>query len=332
MEAVWATWLREANGLCPFKSGKAQGDNRAAKDEDRKLRDNIASASHICNGKLVAARKLWSVRRARTRAKKAAQMIAWSSGAPGWKNELRRVAKSATEVLKAEEGDEPCADTNLWKPIVKNFYDSIYFDEEEYVMKFHTELQLVVEEATATHNDLVITIQDIDRGIATFGGEKAAGKDDVSADVFKYLTEEDKQSLAHHFNLRLNGQCPKPETWHAPTCVLLPKIFNAQLIKHFRPIAISTVAARLFDKILLHFLQPYISEYRGNQIANRKTYQASEGIQQVRRAMEKAKLTATPLCIAKLDVEKAFDKVRHEALFRALERMNVPKKAIDAIK
>ena len=153
-------------------------------------------------------------------------------------------------------------------------------------MKFHTELQAVVDEAATTNHDLVITVQDIDRGIATFGGEKAAGKDDVSADVFKHLTEEDKHSLAHHFNLRLNGQCPKPDTWHAPTCVLLPQIFNAQLIKHFRPIAIATVAARLFDTILLHFLQPHITDHKRNQIANRTTYQASEGLQQVRRAME----------------------------------------------
>ena len=100
---------------------KAQGDNRAANEEDRKLRANIANATHNGNGKLVASRKLWSVRRARTKARKAGQIIAWSSGAPGWKNELRRVAKSATEVLKADEGDEPCADTTLWKPIVKNF-------------------------------------------------------------------------------------------------------------------------------------------------------------------------------------------------------------------
>ena len=35
--------------------------------------------------------------------------------------------------------------TKLWKPIVKNFYDSINFNEEEYVMKFHFELQAVVD-------------------------------------------------------------------------------------------------------------------------------------------------------------------------------------------
>ena len=37
---------------------KAQGDNRAAKEEDRTLRDNIANATHSGNGKLAASRKL----------------------------------------------------------------------------------------------------------------------------------------------------------------------------------------------------------------------------------------------------------------------------------
>ena len=66
------------------KAFKPQGGNRVAREEDRKLRDNIAKAAHNDDGKLIAMRKLWSVSRARTKAKKTAQMIAWSSGAPGW--------------------------------------------------------------------------------------------------------------------------------------------------------------------------------------------------------------------------------------------------------
>ena len=59
---------------------------------------------------------------------------------------------------------------------MKNFYDSVYFDEDEYVMTFHTELEAVVDEATTTTHDLVITLQDIDRCIATFGGEGPQAK------------------------------------------------------------------------------------------------------------------------------------------------------------
>ena len=43
---------------------KAQGDNRSAKEEDRKLRDDIAKAAHSGNGELVATRKLSFVRKA----------------------------------------------------------------------------------------------------------------------------------------------------------------------------------------------------------------------------------------------------------------------------
>ena len=42
-------------------------------------------------------------------------------------------------------------------------------------------------------------------------------------------------------------------------------------------------------------------------------------------------MTATPLCIAKFDVEKAFDKIRHVAILRDLRRKNVPPALIAAI-
>ena len=77
-------------------------------------------------------------------------MIAWSSGAPGWKHALRKISKSATDVLKAREEVEVCADTAMWKPILNHLYDSIYFDEAEYVMKFHTELEAVVDDVATT--------------------------------------------------------------------------------------------------------------------------------------------------------------------------------------
>ena len=48
--------------------------------------------------------------------------------------------------------------------------------------------------------------------------------------------------------------------------------------------------------------------------------------------MEKGEKTGTKTLLVLLDWEKAFDKVRHEALFRALSRMNVPDKYVQAIR
>ena len=48
--------------------------------------------------------------------------------------------------------------------------------------------------------------------------------------------------------------------------------------------------------------------------------------------MGKGEKTNTKTLLLLLDWEKAFDKVRHEALLLALTRMNVPEKYVNAIK
>ena len=52
----------------------------------------------------------------------------------------------------------------------------------------------------------------------------------------------------------------------------------------------------------------------------------------VRRVMERGEQTGTTTLFVFLDWEKAFDKVRHQALFKALQKMNVPDKSVNAIK
>ena len=48
--------------------------------------------------------------------------------------------------------------------------------------------------------------------------------------------------------------------------------------------------------------------------------------------MEKGEKTGTKTLFVLLDWEKAFDKVRHEALLKALHKINVPDKYVQAIK
>ena len=70
------------------------------------------------------------------------------------------------------------------------------------------------------------------------------------------------------------------------------------------------------------------------QFGFRKKKGTADAIQLVRRAIGKGESTSTktkPL-LDLLDWEKAFDKVIHEELFRALDRMNVPEKMINALK
>ena len=52
----------------------------------------------------------------------------------------------------------------------------------------------------------------------------------------------------------------------------------------------------------------------------------------IRRILERAEATKDPVFLVFLDWEKAFDRVRQDKLFEALERMGIPAKYISAIK
>ena len=111
--------------------------------------------------------------------------------------------------------------------------------------------------------------------------------------------------LVEQFNERLCGLTGRPDTW---------KFYLRTLAKNLwcsAHEAISTHRGEHNDLSTLRqsafsILQPYIGEYNGNHIANRQTYQAAEGFQQVRQAIEKARLMASPLVIEKQRCWKGF--------------------------
>ena len=87
----------------------------------------------------------------------------------------------------------------------------------------------------------------------------------------------------------------------------------------------NTVFSRLYDKMFLRRIDQWTRVYNTNQLANRKGHQAAEGVHTTRRIMEKAHLHQIPLVMAKLDVQKAFDSIKHKSVTAALVGIGVPK-------
>ena len=115
--------------------------------------------------------------------------------------------------------------------------------------------------------------------------------------------------------------------------ILLFKNGDKGDVANYRPISLLNTIYKLLTAILQKrisdkldkFLQP--TQYGFRQ--NRGTTQATH---YVRRIVEKGDMTQTKTVMVLLDWEKAFDKVKHDKLFEALERMNVPPKVINVIK
>ena len=81
-------------------------------------------------------------------------MIAWSEGGRGWKNEMRKVNKSATESLRLNKDDAPLTDTDDWPAVVNSHYTSIFHDTPDAIQDFHTILQAVMVRARNEPNTM----------------------------------------------------------------------------------------------------------------------------------------------------------------------------------
>ena len=67
------------------------------------------------------------------------------------------------------------------------------------------------------------------------------------------------------------------------------------------------------------------------QYGFRKGRSTSNPVACVRRLLDRAEATKNPLCLTFLDWEKAFDRIKQDKLFEALERMGIPDKYLKSI-
>jgi len=137
--------------------------------------------------------------------------------------------------------------------------------------------------------------------------------------------------LLRLINDRYTGVVKKPCSWYVSYCSLLPKKKKAWLIKDFRPIAVSSVIQRLYDRMLLMKIYQYCEEFDLNQHANRKGWQGTEAIHTLRRVVEKTNLIGASLSICKLDIEKAFDRLCHTIILDMMLARKFPEQLIRAV-
>ena len=102
--------------------------------------------------------------------------------------------------------------------------------------------------------------------------------------------------------------------------------------ENYRPISLLNTAYKLFARLLQTRLADAIdSQLRKTQYGFRAKRSCSQPIHIIRRIMEQAEATKSPLHMLLLDWEKAFDKIHPQALLTSLKRYGVQQQIIDII-
>lgn len=171
-----------------------------------------------------------------------------------------------------------------------------------------------------------VSCPEIESALAGPGG-KSAGPDALSHSDCKRMGIENLSIL---FNLFLFCQ-DIPSTLKNSRTTLIPKKGDLKEAKNWRPITVSSILLRVFHKVLSRRLAKVVDLHPAQQAfipqdgCNTNTALLDHCIKEARKKHKN-------LCVASLDLAKAFDMVSHHSVLRALKRLDVDGEFIDYIR
>lgn len=124
-----------------------------------------------------------------------------------------------------------------------------------------------------------------------------------------------------------------PIQWTTSLIVPLPKKGNLQLMSNYRGISLMSIAAKVYNRVLLNRIQaPIDRTLRKNQAGFRPGRSCIQQIHILRRVMDGAQVQDIPLYLTFIDFKKAFDSINREMMFAILRHYGIPSKIVDAIR
>ena len=158
---------------------------------------------------------------------------------------------------------------------------------------------------------------------------KAAGPDGIPPEVFKLTNIDD---IILEFANNLLNNLDKPEQWYINQIQPIPKSGDLSDVGNYRGIALSAIAAKLVNKMLLNRIQPALDPLLcPNQNGFRPGRSTAAHIFALRRAIEGVYSQNRKAIIVFVDFKKAFDSIHRGKMLEIIRKYGVPDKLVKAI-
>ena len=158
---------------------------------------------------------------------------------------------------------------------------------------------------------------------------KTSGPDNIRPEVLKRCDLDD--ILLEFANKLLNDNI-NPDQWSEIDMLPLPKSGDLSLTANNRGISLSSMVAKLVNKMILNRLQPKIDKHlRPNQNGFRSGRSTTSHILALRRLIEGVKTRNKKAIILYVDFRKAFDSIHRCMMMTILKAYDVPPRLLAAI-
>ena len=177
-----------------------------------------------------------------------------------------------------------------------------------------------------------ITLAELYWAIKKLKNGKAPGPDGIPVECYKKMKESQLKIVLQMINNWWTQESVEDEVTQALVILLFKKGDKSNLA-NYRPISLLNTNYKLLAAIIQKRIADSLDKHlQRTQYGFRQQKGTTQATHYVRRIVEKGEMTRTKTLMVLLDWEKAFDKVKHEKLFEALARMNIPTKIINMVK
>lgn len=232
-----------------------------------------------------------------------------------------------TAPLKEADGSTITVNTRKLQRWVEH-YTSIYSQP----VSIEPDASQLMHQLPTWHElDAPPTITEYDKCVKLLKRGKSPGADGTYAEIIKL---ECIRPYMHHLLCRCWDAGYVPQDMRDANIVTLYKGKGDRGdCNNYRGISLLSIAGKLFGRVVLSRLQQLADRiYPEAQCGFRAQRSTTDMIFTLRQLQEKCREQKTPLFIAFVDLNKAFDTVSREGLFTALESIGCPPKLLSLIK
>ncbi len=229
--------------------------------------------------------------------------------------------------VKMRDGSAPSNDQELlneWK----SFFSTLLNNDTG---QAPSNLPPPAEEDLPIYSDLP-TRDETAKAIKAMKVNKAAGLDSaITAEALQGGGEQ-MIDIIHAFCCEVYTTLTPPRQWITNVIIPLPKKGDLSLMTNYRGISLMSIAAKVYNKILLNRIRPHVDPLlRKNQAGFRPGRSCAQQIHILRRIMEGFKDYQLPLTVTFVDFKKAFDSINRSVMFSVLRHYGIPKSLVNAV-
>lgn len=243
--------------------------------------------------------------------------------------------------LKLRDGNVITGDVSKLKSIIHTYFSNQFQFTADYIVDINNPVEDPINKITQhlsheQQRDITkpITVDEMYQTLKLCAKKKSPGPDGLNYEFYLKHFDLIKNDLVLLFNDYLSGIKKPPREFSAGVITLIHKNGDKHDLNQYRPISMLNCDYKLFTKILATRIQLYLEDLLGPEQSACKTNRAcTDNLKDIRRILLRAKDTVKfKGALVSVDLQKAFDKVNHNYLWKVLRKFGFPDSLIDCIK